>query len=130
MMKSLLIAWKDFKVRMCDRRGFMMMILMPLVLTAILGSALSGVMGNESLPTTVLAYYQADEDAAAVMLKRDVLAGSNFKDVIQIKEVSSKEEAARLVKTGKADVGLIIPPGWSANLKGGGKGTIAAHRSL
>lgn len=116
-MKSLLIAWKDFNIRIHDLRGFMMMILMPLVLTAILGSALSGTMGNESLPNTVLAYYQADEDAAAVMLKHDVLAGSSFKDVVQIKEVSSKEEAMRLVKSGKADVGLIIPPGWSANLK-------------
>ena len=47
-MKSLLIAGKDVKILLKDRKAILMMIVMPIVLTAILGSALKGVMGGEA----------------------------------------------------------------------------------
>lgn len=42
--KSIWIAWKDVKIRITDRKGFMMLILMPLILTCILGAALGSVV--------------------------------------------------------------------------------------
>ncbi|MCP8971264.1 ABC transporter permease [Ectobacillus ponti] len=118
-MKSLLIAWKDFKIRMLDRRGFFMMILMPLVLTAILGSALKGSMSEDNLPQTVIAYYQEGTDELGIMLKEDVLQGEQLKELVQVKEAVSPEEARQLVRDGKADAAILIPADWSKEMAGG-----------
>ena len=63
-MKSLLIAGKDVKILLKDRKAMLMMIVMPIVLTAILGSALKGVMGGEvTMPETVVGVYSYDTNA-------------------------------------------------------------------
>lgn len=48
MKKSIWIAWKDVKIRITDRKGFMLLILMPLILTCILGAALGSVVDGGS----------------------------------------------------------------------------------
>jgi ABC-2 type transport system permease protein len=79
-MKSLIIAWKDFKIRFTDRKGFFLMILFPILLTAILGSALSGVMGEESLPKTTVGIFQNDHDQITSTFVNDVLKGKELND--------------------------------------------------
>ncbi|WP_416829362.1 ABC transporter permease [Ectobacillus polymachus] len=118
-MKSLIIAWKDFKIRFTDKRGFLLMIFMPLLLTAILGSALSGVMEGNKLPNTVLGYYQEDHDSFADMFKKDVLQSADLSSYITVKEVASREELTTLIQEGKVDAGLIIPAKWSENINQG-----------
>lgn len=118
-MKSLIIAWKDFKIRFTDRRGFLMMIFMPLLLTAILGSALSGVLEGNKFPTTVLGYYQEDQDSLAETFHKDVLQGADLQSYITVKEVTSRDELTTLLKEGKVDAGLIIPAKWSENMNQG-----------
>ncbi len=73
-MKSLIVAWKDVKIRIIDRRGVMMMLLMPLLLTAILGSALSNIFDNGGLPKTVIGYYQEGPDEFGEMLRKRHIA--------------------------------------------------------
>jgi ABC-2 type transport system permease protein len=118
-MKSLLVAWKDFRIRITDRRGFLTMILMPLLLTAILGSALEKSMGGQDVPNTTLAYYQMDEDSLANEFRNTVLKNKELRDSIQLKEVLSKEELQRLIQDGKADVGLVLPSRWSEKIEKG-----------
>ncbi|WP_028401259.1 ABC transporter permease [Ectobacillus panaciterrae] len=118
-MKSLIIAWKDFTIRFTDRRGFMTMILMPLLLTAILGTALAKTMGSDDMPKTTVGYYQEDSDALANDFRKDVLQGEELRDFITVKEASSRTELESMIKDGKADVGLVIPSQWSEKLKEG-----------
>ena len=59
-----------FKIRLIDRRGFMMMLIMPLLLTAILGSALSNIFDNGGLPKTVIGYYQVGTDEFADVFQK------------------------------------------------------------
>jgi ABC-2 type transport system permease protein len=118
-VKSFIIAWKDFKIRFMDRRGFMMMILMPLLLTAILGSALAKVMGSDDMPNTVVGYYQEDSDPLAESFRKDILEGEDLRDFITVKEASSREELKQMIQDGKADVGLVIPFKWSEKLQQG-----------
>ena len=90
-MKSFIIAWKDLKIRLIDRRGFMMMLIMPLLLTAILGSALSNIFDNGGLPKTVIGYYQVGNDEFADVFQKDVLQSKELKDDEKVKIVNSQE---------------------------------------
>ncbi|WP_035432447.1 ABC transporter permease [Bacillus sp. UNC322MFChir4.1] len=118
-MKSFIIAWKDFKIRFTDRRGFMMMLLMPLLLTAILGSALSAVIDEGGLPKTVIGYYQEDEDTFATMFRTDVLEAKEIKDDVKVEKVSSRTDLEKMLKEKKIDAGIIIPKQWSEHIQEG-----------
>lgn len=118
-MKSFIIAWKDFKIRFTDRRGFMMMLLMPLLLTAILGSALSAVLDEGGLPKTVIGYYQEDEDTFATMFRTDVLEAKEIKDDVKVEKVSSRTDLEKMLKEKKIDVGIILPKQWSEHIQEG-----------
>ncbi|MCM3736959.1 ABC transporter permease [Bacillus cytotoxicus] len=118
-MKSFIIAWKDFKIRFTDRRGFMMMLLMPLLLTAILGSALSAVLEEGGLPKTVIGYYQEDEDTFATMFRTDVLEAKEIKDDVKVWKASSRTDLENMLKEKKIDVGIMIPKQWSEHIQEG-----------
>ncbi len=109
-MKSLLIAGKDVKILLKDRKAMLMMIVMPIVLTAILGSALKGVMGGEvSMPETVLGVHSSDTNVWASSLlgslEDDALA-------ITIERASSEKQLHEWMEEGQVDVGVLIPTGW------------------
>jgi ABC-2 type transport system permease protein len=113
-LKSLFIAWKDFKIRIKDRKGFLSMILMPLILTAILGAALSSVMsGDGGFSETTLGFYQADGDQLAESFRTEVLPELNF---ITVKEVEDEAQLKEMLQAGEIDVGLMIPKEWSVKI--------------
>lgn len=118
-MKSFIIAWKDLKIRLIDRRGFMMMLIMPLLLTAILGSALSNIFDNGGLPKTVIGYYQVGNDEFADVFQKDVLQSKELKDDVKVKIVNSQEELEDMLKEKKIDVGIVIPNKWSEQVQDG-----------
>ncbi|MFK4416939.1 ABC-2 type transport system permease protein [Bacillus sp. RC251] len=118
-MKSFIIAWKDLKIRLIDRRGFIMMLIMPLLLTAILGSALSNIFDNGGLPKTVIGYYQEGTDELADVFQKDVLQSKELKDGVKVKIVNSQEELEGMLKEKKIDVGIVIPNKWSEQVQDG-----------
>jgi ABC-2 type transport system permease protein len=124
-MKSLLIAWKDFKIRMRDRKGMVTMIVMPLILTAILGAALSEVMGGDGgFSETTVGLYQADQDPIAEALRTEVLLELEF---VKVKLAQDDDELKELLKAGKIDVGLSIPMEWSSDINNGGLKEISIY---
>jgi ABC-2 type transport system permease protein len=108
-MKSLIIAWKDFKIRFMDRKGFSLMILFPILLTAILGSALSGVMGEQGLPKTTVGVYQNGNDQLGDYFIKEVLKGKKLNDFVSVKIVKSKKKLTSLIHNEKIDAGIVIP---------------------
>ncbi|MFJ7639862.1 ABC transporter permease [Peribacillus sp. NPDC097225] len=113
-MKSFLIAWKDFKIRAMDRRGFMTMLIMPLILTLILGMALKDIFGrDEGFQETSVGLYVDKKDPMADALKQDVLEKTEF---LTLKTVDSEEKLKEMVKKEEVEVGILIPAEWSANL--------------
>jgi ABC-2 type transport system permease protein len=116
-VNSLLIAWKDFKIRIKDRKGFLTMILMPLVLTAILGAALQAVMGGDGgFSETTLGIYEADQDPLAETFRKEVLPELPF---ITVKMAESEDELQDMLRDGSIDAGLSFPKQWSADLSSG-----------
>ncbi|MGE7119470.1 ABC transporter permease [Peribacillus sp. NPDC046944] len=113
-MKSFLIAWKDFKIRAMDRRGFMTMLIMPLILTLILGMALKDIFGgDEGFQETSVGLYVDKKDPMADALKQDVLEKTEF---LTLKTVDSEEKLKEMVKKDEVEVGILIPAEWGANL--------------
>lgn len=112
MKKSIWIAWKDVKIRITDRKGFMMLILMPLILTCILGAALGSVVdGGSQIDDIKVGYVQTDQSEAANMFKTDVLEKMKS---IKVTEASSEDEIKKLLDKKKIDVGIVIPNHWEA----------------
>ncbi|WP_066052377.1 ABC transporter permease [Robertmurraya korlensis] len=117
MKKSLLIAWKDFTIRVKDRKGFVTLLLTPLLLTAILGFALNSVMGGEGgFPETKVGVFVSDDDDLAEAFVSDVLPTIVF---VKIKESKSEEELRELLTEGKVDVGILFPKEWSSGVNQG-----------
>lgn len=118
-MKSFIIAWKDFKIRFTDRKGFFLMIFFPIILTAILGTALSGVMSETSLPKTTVGVVQPDDDQIGTIFVKEVLKGKDLKKLVTVKKVDSQKKLEALLRDEKVDAGIVIPKNWSGNLQDG-----------
>jgi ABC-2 type transport system permease protein len=120
MMKSIAIALKDFSIRFKDRKALIMMILMPIILTIILGSALKGVMGDtSSLPKTTVAVYQLDSDSLSNQFVENVLQDKKIKQSITVKKVYSQKELNDLINGKQADVGIVLPKEWGTQIENG-----------
>ncbi|WP_432362869.1 ABC transporter permease [Sporosarcina sp. UB5] len=108
-MKSLLVAGKDVKILLKDRRALLMLIVMPIILTAILGSALKGVMGGGGMPETVLGVYSNDENAWATSILRSL---DDEALAITVERASSEKQLHEWMGKGQVDVGVLIPSTW------------------
>lgn len=87
-----------------------MLILMPLILTCILGAALGSVVdGGSRIDGIKVGYVQSDESDAANMFKTDVLKKMKS---IKVTHASSEEEMKKLLDEKKIDVGIVIPNHW------------------
>jgi ABC-2 type transport system permease protein len=126
-MKMWLIAWKDIRHYLSDKKTLLLMLLMPVILTAILGSALKGIMNGEaqSFPETTVALSNEDTGPLGKMLVDDVLQSQSFKEKIHIKKAASHQEAKNWVKEKEADVAVLIPAGYSQKVEEGKTGQIS-----
>ncbi|TCP58063.1 ABC-2 type transport system permease protein [Tumebacillus sp. BK434] len=120
-MKLWEIAWKDIRIRLRDRKGLLSALLMPLLLTAILGAALGGVFNQEegTLPSFEVAVYQGDEGRMGKALAEEVLQSDALRKTITILPADTAAAVEQSVKEGQADVGLVIPPGFTAQVTTG-----------
>ncbi|WP_252505004.1 ABC transporter permease [Sporosarcina sp. Marseille-Q4943] len=127
-MKSLLIAGKDVKILVKDRKALLMMIVMPIVLTAILGSALKGVMGGGGMPETVLGVYSNGANAWATSILRSL---EDEALAITVEQASTEKQLHEWMEKGRVDVGVLIPSDWG-DASGEGRAVIlpaAGHES-
>ena len=95
-----------------------MMLIMPLVLTAILGSALKGVMGGEPVKMN-LGVYTADTHELTAGFIQNVLKSSELKESIELKTADSENELKNWLKDEKIGAGLFIPVEWGKQLQDG-----------
>lgn len=117
-MKSLHIAVKDLLVTIRDWQGLLMFLVMPLVLTAILGSAMGrNFAGTPALSAFEVAVVDKDGGELAVAL-RSVLDSSELKSLV--KQVNMTEAEARdSITTGRIQVALVIPQGFTESVYAG-----------
>ncbi|WP_245533999.1 ABC transporter permease [Effusibacillus pohliae] len=114
-----IIAWKDLRIRMRDRKGLMLMI--PIILTTILGMALDGMINGDarSLPNMTIAVYNGDAGELGKRLVDDVLQNGELKHSVALQMMDSGDAVRQRVQDGKTDAGIVIPDRFSEDLKAG-----------
>ncbi|GGM23858.1 putative transport permease YfiM [Paraliobacillus quinghaiensis] len=119
-MKFFTIAFKDLKVRLSDKKGFISLLLMPIILTAILGSALSGMFADTvSMPHTELGIVLHDQNEITDQFVEEVLQGDILSESITLKKFSSQSDLKIDIENQTVDLGLVIPKGWGEGLQNG-----------
>ncbi len=103
-MKALHIALKDLRMRLRDRNTLVMMLLLPVGMTAIIGFAFGGESGISTVEFLLVAPEEGGflADAAAGFLSQHELF-----DV----ERASEDEARRAVAAGEKSAAVVIPEG-------------------
>ncbi|QTD40207.1 ABC transporter permease [Sporosarcina sp. Te-1] len=113
MKKMVLIAQKDIAIQLKDRKAFLLLLLMPFLLTAILGFALKGVMEGETLPATVIGVYAEKGDPLAEEFVENYLQ----QDWLTVKRAAHEGELKDWVDNGEIDAGIVLPHEWGEQKK-------------
>jgi len=111
-LKVYRIAWKDLSVRLRDRNTLILMLLLPVALTAIIGFA----FGGQSVATRIefLVVGPEGEDALS-RATADLLLGMEGFDV----EPAAEDEARRAVASGEKSAAIIVPEDLTASVAEG-----------
>ena len=108
---------KEFIQILRDPRTLILILIIPIMQLFLLGYAATNDVRNVSM-----AVFDQDRGAAA----RDLLNAYRSADYFRIDyDVDSEAELKSLIDSGKARVGLIIPPDYSDKVQGGGTAAVA-----
>lgn len=100
--------------------------LLPLVLIFLLGSALSGVVGEAGDspvdPVKVGVVNTAGSGLPASEMMEQFLASQALKETVLVKQTDSRAEAEKGVRSGKFDYAVIVPQGFDESVHAGKRG--------
>jgi ABC-type multidrug transport system permease subunit len=118
MLRALAAALaKDFRLLARDRVGLIFLTVAPLIVITVAGFSLASLYGADPRGETAYVLPIADEDGGRVgRTLRARLAGQ---EMVQVRVVGSRDEAAALVRGKEAGVALVVPAGASRALATG-----------
>jgi len=108
-MKALHIALKDLRIRLRDRSTLVMMLLLPVGMTAIIGFAFGGESGISAVEFLLVAPEEGGmlSDAAAGFLSQH--------ELFEV-ERADEDEARRAVAAGEKSAAVVVPEGLLASI--------------
>ncbi|WP_286230512.1 ABC transporter permease [Neobacillus mesonae] len=113
------LAWKDLLLIIRDKKAFITLIAMPLLLIAILGAAFGNLMKEEevSIKKFTLGVANLDDGVLSKVLTDEVF-GKSLSDQVEVK-VFQEQELRKKVKNHELEIGMIIQPGFTSSLFAG-----------
>jgi len=112
---ALTIAAKDLRLRIRDKSAWIIAVVAPFALAAIISFAFKG---EDDFHTTMVV---ADEDQSEISkVFASVLATPDLKKIIKLRIVESADEAERLTETEAVAAGLVVPKGFGEAIANGG----------
>ncbi|MDF2531085.1 MAG: transporter permease [Clostridia bacterium] len=127
-MKVLNIAYYTILRNFRDYKTLTMMLLLPIMLILVLGSALGGVFTPNNISTTTICYLNEDKELMSETFE-EFLRSEEIAELIEIKSVQSREEAFALIKDNKAAALIVLPVGFSETIQKGEKAAIEIYNS-
>src|SRR5258708_1194001 len=116
------IALKDIRLLFNDRATLLIIIVSPLVLTFVIGAALSGVSGSDS-PIKNIPVVVVNHDAGTSIGPSKINFGDNLTsalnqtgDLLKVGTATDDTDAETQVKQGKATLAILIPANFSETL--------------
>ncbi len=124
-MKIWTIAWKDTLIRFLDRNALILMLLAPLVLSAIIGSAFGGfIRGSDPVPFDAIPVLVVNKDDGVQGEQFiEILTSDDLADLLAVTEMSDLAAAREQVQAGDARAAILIPATFSASVEGGADGS-------
>lgn len=128
MKRLLAIAWKDLNINFRDRNALLLMIVAPLLLSAIIGVSFGGLFSGDSatpfdsIPTLLV---NADEGELGQQFAA-VLRSDDLADLLLVTEMDDLAAARELVQAGEARTAVYIPADFTAVIQNQ-DGTAPAH---
>lgn len=120
---SIWIVLKDLLIFARDRKSFVTLFLMPIILIAILGAAFGGLMGEDvTVQKFTVGYVDYDDSDFSKLLKEEVLETS-LEEYIDLKEMTEAELETE-IKDQSLGVGVIVPNNFSSSIEDGKETTI------
>ncbi|MHB8946825.1 MAG: ABC transporter permease [Bacillota bacterium] len=129
-MKFIELAKKDVLLILRDRKALMIIVIMPFILTAILGGALGG-MFREPASAIGGAFnlMVANQDKGEIGGRvADVFASADLKKLLTPKPVATRDEALAAIDKKEAQVAVIIPADFSARVMNGEPAAIEVYQ--
>ncbi len=119
-MKIWTIAWKDTLIRFRDRNALILMILAPLVLSAIIGSAFGGfISGSDPVPFDAIPVLVINEDEGAQGEQFiEILTSGDLADLLDVTVMTDLDAARQQVQAGDARAAIVIPASFSEAVEG------------
>jgi ABC-2 type transport system permease protein len=115
MRKIWTIAYKDTVIRLRDRNAMLFAMLVPLVVTGIMGLALSGA---ESHPISVVVINQDEGPFGKIF--EEAIADTNYGVALKSSPALDLTRARETVERGEAQALIYVPPDFSAALQSAG----------
>lgn len=125
-MRAITIGLKDILIIARDRKTLFTIILTPLILTLILGTALGSMWGDGSagtLGTLLVVNNDGDGDISKILVD-EVYGSEEFSTRFTVKHIEDSQEGENMVQRGEAFALVIIPKNFSENALLGKKTTI------
>ena len=113
MRPVLVIAGKDLRQRLRDRSAVVIGLVAPLAVALLMSLAFKG---TENFHYT-LALVNADRGPIAGAIVR-TFESKSLRSIVTVQDYAGQATAAQAVRSGRAQAGLVIPAGYSAQLAG------------
>ena len=117
MRHALLIAARDLRERARDRTAYVLAFVLPLGLAGIFTLILGNVGGDSELFR--YAVVDSDRGVVATTFTDEVLRGAASSGAIEIRTVSSEQDARALVDNGEATAAFLLPAGLTEDVLAG-----------
>jgi len=129
-MKAWTIAWKDTLIRLRDRNAFVLVLLAPLVITAIMGVALGDSNGTERISLKDITLIVVNDDRGELGQQFISLLGSHpSANLFKPTTLPDLAAARKILSDGAAQAVLYIPADFSRSLQTDGASGGAPERS-
>jgi ABC-2 type transport system permease protein len=117
MHAAVTIAGKDLRQRLRDASAILMAIVLPFALAAVLSLTLGRATTISQIP---VAMADLDHGPMAQAFRQQVLGPMQRHGLIRLASAPTAAQARRLVGRGTAQAAIVIPPGFSHTVQGGG----------
>ena len=111
-----------------DKKTLSLMLLFPIILILILGSALGVVFTPDNIGETTICYLNEDMKFMSEAFE-DFLYSEEMTELITVRTVQSKEEAFELIKSRKATALIVLPAKFSEKVQKGEAADIEVYNS-
>lgn len=127
-MNAIYIALNVIKINLRDKKTLLSMILFPMILIIILGSALKSAFSVEDLGKTTVCYLNSDNKEASKSFD-EFLKNKQIKEILDVKNVKTYNEGKKLVNDNKATAMIYIDSNYTENYQNDKKNKIQIYQN-